>query len=271
MNSRLAWYLIAVCSVIATVLWLTGLGITAMDILVPASASEAGGTEETRTAPVATPLEQAEEIRLLALGDSLTKGTGDETGQGYVHRLAEGLKSRYGKPVSMLGNLAVNGMTATELSERLEQDEIVQNTVRQANLIVFSIGGNDLFLSARAKWNGRQLKAVSVDELTGDLEEAAGRFRSITSRLHALNPNATVVYMGLYNPFFDIDELRDASLKIQLWNKQAYGALHEFPLMRMAPTFDLFEDRIIERLSSDHFHPNGDGYEKIASRMLDAL
>ena len=147
-------------------------------------------------------------------------------------------------------------------------DEIVQNTVRQANLIVFSIGGNDLFLSARAKWNGRQLKAVSVDELTVDLEEAAGRFRSITSRLHALNPNATVVYMGLYNPFFDIDELRDASLKIQLWNKEAYGALHDFPLMRMAPTFDLFEDRIIERLSSDHFHPNGDGYDLDSCRNV---
>lgn len=271
MNSRSAWNLFAACSVIATAVCIAGLGLTAKDIFAPSAATDGAGQVKAQPVPVATPLERAEEIRMLALGDSLTKGTGDETGQGYAQRLAQGLKPRYDKPVTMLGNLAVNGMTAMELGDRLERDTGIQNAVKQANLIVFSIGGNDLFLSARARMNGRSLQAVSVDELTRDLEEALERFRRVVRRLHALNPNATVVYMGLYNPFFDIEELRGASLKMQAWNREAYGMIHEYPMMLMVPTFDLFEGRIGDYLSSDHFHPNGAGYEKIASRMLDAL
>jgi lysophospholipase L1-like esterase len=133
------------------------------------------------------------------------------------------------------------------------------------------LGGTHVFWPAGPRANGRRLQAVSVDDLTLDMEEALERFRLVVRELHELNPNATVVYMGLYNPFYDIEELRGASLKMQLWNKEAYGALYAYPSMLMVPTFDLFEGRIGDYLSPDHFHPNRAGYAKIASRILDIL
>ncbi|WP_162848404.1 GDSL-type esterase/lipase family protein [Paenibacillus nanensis] len=272
MTNRKIGIALAAGSLLATAFMIAGLCFVAIDMAAPAAAEQK--PEETGNAADAgslVPYREAEEIRLLALGDSLTKGTGDATGQGYVRRVADGLSKRYNKPVKLLGNLAINGMTAQELAERLERDEGYQYAVKGANLIVFSIGGNDLFLSAYASLNGRELNEAAIDELAGDLDEALERFKRVVERLNALNPNASVVYMGLYNPFFELEELRGASAKLQDWNRAAYSELFRHPQMLMVPTFDLFEFRVLDYLSSDHFHPNEAGYERIAERMLDSL
>lgn len=264
--------MLASCSIIATAAMIAGLCMVAQDTIAPAAtARQKPAQEETDKDVSHAPYEEAEEIRLLAIGDSLTKGTGDETGQGYVRRLADGMRARYGKPVKLLGNLAVNGMTASMLADRLEQDQSFQHAVKRANLIVFSIGGNDLFLSAYAKWNGSDLDQLDMEELAGRLDEALNPFRRVVTMLERLNPDATVVYMGLYNPFFELEELKDASLVLQEWNKEAYSELYVHSRMQMVPTFDLFEQRASKYLSSDHFHPNETGYERIAERMLDSL
>ena len=89
--------------------------------------------------------------------------------------------------------------------------------------------------------------------------------------LHEINPNAHIVYLELYNPFYDIKELRDGSLEVQNWNEQAYALAHAYPNMTLIPTFDLFERTISSYLSSDHFHPNHDGYAQIAARIVQSL
>lgn len=277
MRHRYMWSSLAISSILATALLLTGLGFLLNDMIVPAASSGKPEQEQEQEAsPNPQPgrttwLADVKEIRIVALGDSLTKGTGDASGKGYVQHVADGLKKRFNKPVFILNNLAVNGMQASELGDRLLENTGYQYAVKQANLILFSIGGNDLFLSARARKAQKDWKAVSVDELTQDMEEAMGRFRRVTDALYTLNPTAKVVYMGLYNPFYSIASLREASLKLQVWNKEAYAALHPYPNMMMVPTFDLFEGRAQHYLSSDHFHPNQEGHERIASRMLESL
>lgn len=272
MKSRKLWHALAASSLLATAAMIAGLGMVVKDRIAPASIDQQKSAQDGNAKRVSqAPYRGAEEIRLLALGDSLTKGTGDETGQGYVRRVADGLRSRYNKPVKLLSNLAVNGMTASMLAERLEQDEGFQYAVKGANLIVFSIGGNDLFLSAYAKWNGSDAEVVDFDEIAGDMDEALDQFQRAVSMLNRLNPNATVVYIGLYNPFYSLDGLRGASLKLQQWNEGVYNELYNHPQMHMVPTFDLFEQRSLDYLSTDHFHPNEAGYERIAARMLDSL
>lgn len=272
MTSRKLWHVLAASSILATAAMIAGLCMVVKDQIAPAATVSREPAQDGNVKDVShTPYREADEIRLLALGDSLTKGTGDETGQGYVRRVADGLRVLYNKPVKLLGNLAVNGMTASMLAERLEQDEGFQYAVKGANLIVFSIGGNDLFLSAYAKWNESDVEDVNFDEIVGDMEETLDQFRRVVSMLNQLNPNATVVYMGLYNPFYDLDGLRDASLKLQEWNVDAYNELYVNPQMLMVPTFDIFEQRAMDYLSSDHFHPNEAGYERIANRMLDSM
>ncbi|GKU79471.1 GDSL-type esterase/lipase family protein [Paenibacillus sp. L3-i20] len=270
MKNRYLWPSIAFCSLFVTVTLIVGFGFVIKDMLMPAATK--GQINEIRKEVVEnTALKQASEIKIVAIGDSLTKGTGDSSGKGYVQRLADGLKVQFKKPVKLVNNLAVNGMQTTELRERLLTDPGYHYAIKRANLIVFSIGGNDLFLSARTKLANRKLSAMNLDELTVDFEAAIDRFNDIAKQLNKLNPSATIVYMGLYNPFYDIPELRDASLKMQKWNKDVYETIFQYPNMLMVPTFDLFEGRIMDYLSSDHFHPNDFGYERIASRMLESV
>ncbi|MFD0586981.1 GDSL-type esterase/lipase family protein [Paenibacillus sp. GCM10027627] len=271
MKQRSIWPLLAAASLLASLTLIAGFGLVVKEMWLPSSTASGETVKSPPSTTKATPLEEANEIRIVALGDSLTKGTGDSSGKGYVTRLAEGLNKRADKPAKVLNNLAVGGMRASELSERLAKDNGYRMAVEEANLIVFTIGGNDLFMSARAKMGKRELKAVSVEELTVDMDVALDRFRGVVRLLHELNPAATIVYMGLYNPFYDIEGLRDISLKIQVWNKEAYETLHAYPNMLMVPTFDLFEGKIGDYLSSDHFHPGDVGYERIASRMLESL
>lgn len=271
MKDRGLWTMIAAAALFATLVLWFGFALVLNDMFVPASSQPVRSRMSDSDSGKPASLEQAGDIRIVALGDSLTKGSGDSTGKGYVLRVRDGLKQRSAKPVSLLNNLAVNGMRADQLGDRLANDPGYQYAVKRANLILFSIGGNDLFLSTRARLGDRKLKAVSLEELTSDFEEAMERFRVVVKQLNALNPTATIVYMGLYNPFFDLEELRAASLNMQEWNKEAYQTIHAYPNMLMVPTFDLFEGRISDYLSADHFHPSNLGYERIASRMLESL
>ncbi|MFF2887521.1 GDSL-type esterase/lipase family protein [Paenibacillus sp. NPDC057967] len=273
-RTRILWGWIAACSLLSTGVLVTGLGIVISDMLIaPAVLAQRPAPDGTSQPPPGheASLADLKEIRIVALGDSLTKGTGDETGKGYVQHVTDGLKKKYDKPVQVLNNLAVNGMQASELVERLSEDSGYQYAVKQANLILFTIGGNDLFLSARARMAQKEWKTLGVDGLAQGIEEALERFRRIADTLHRMNPAAKVVYMGLYNPFYDLDNLRGASISMQEWNTRAYAAIHPYPNMMMVPTFDLFEGRIGDYLSSDHFHPNRKGYERIAGRMLESL
>ena len=52
-------------------------------------------------------------VTVIALGDSLTAGVGDDAGQGYAGRLAEAIAAR--RPDSTLNNLGQSGWTSTEM------------------------------------------------------------------------------------------------------------------------------------------------------------
>lgn len=271
-NFRTFWNGLMIVSICATAVLLLGFGWAVKDMLLP-DLNQMDHTEKAEEAikPAVGTLEKASEIQIVALGDSLTKGTGDATGEGYVKRVVKGLHTELNKPVRVLNNLAINGMQADELADRLHNDNGFKYAIQQANLILLTIGGNDLFQSARAKNAGKKLTASTISSITNELPEALDHFKQVITELNIINKNAQIVYIGLYNPFYDIEVLRNGSLDVQQWNKEAYAILHTYPNMMMIPTFDLFEGKITDYLSPDHFHPNQQGYERIAARIVESL
>jgi len=266
------WRILAALSVLTSLLFAIGFGWAVKEMLAPQSASEGRtGELDNETANEGSYFEQASEIRITAIGDSLTKGTGDATGKGYVKRVEEALRAKSGKPVRLINNLAINGMEAGELADKLVNDRGYAYALREANLILLTIGGNDLFQSALESNKKGEWTAFLAAELQLQLPEALNDFKKVIEQLHRINPNAKVIYTGLYNPFYDIAGLRGGSLIVQQWNTAAYAAVYSYIGMSMVPTFDLFEDNIGKHLSEDHFHPNEEGYKKIARRIVESV
>lgn len=127
-------------SILATLLLITGFVYAVGDILNPKGEKFLSSLPQETAAPTAA---ASDEFKILALGDSLAKGTGDNSGQGFVKRTVDALSANGGK-AELLGNMGINGLTTAALQSKL-QEEGVQYALRQANVILISIGGNDLF------------------------------------------------------------------------------------------------------------------------------
>ncbi|MCM3628197.1 GDSL-type esterase/lipase family protein [Paenibacillus glycanilyticus] len=271
LSSGNLWRIIGIFAVLSTLLLVAGFGFAVKDLLYPKGGAFTGKSN-VPALPAEGKLSEGKDIVITAIGDSLTKGTGDASGEGYVKQLVALLKQKYpDTSVRLNNNLAVNGLKADWLEQLLESDKGYSFALRQANVIVFTIGGNDLFQIASGTSPGKAADGLNLDKLKADLPQALNRLAKVVKRLHAINPHAQVVYVGMYNPFYNIPEYRGGSLQIQQWNERAYALLHQYSNMTMVPTFDLFENAIGRYLSSDHFHPNHDGYAQIAARIVQSL
>lgn len=271
LSSRNLWKIIGISAVLSTLLLIAGFGIAVKDMLYPKGEAFTGSTNMP-SLPAGGRLSEGKEIAITAIGDSLTKGTGDASGEGYVKQMVALLKQKYpDTSVRLNNNLAVNGLKAYRLEQLLKTDSGYSFALKQADVIVFTIGGNDLFQIASGTSSSKAAGELNLDKLKAELPQGLNRLSNVVKRLHAINPNAQVVYVGLYNPFYDIPEYRSGSLQIQQWNERAYALLHQYPNMTMVPTFDLFENAIGRYLSSDHFHPNHNGYAQIAARIVQTL
>ncbi|ANY68944.1 GDSL family lipase [Paenibacillus sp. BIHB 4019] len=268
-SSKRLGIMIGACSLLITILMLVGIGYAIKDQLFPSVSVQPQVT--------ALPEQTAEknQLRIVAIGDSLTKGVGDSAGGGYVKQVVDSLAADPDKQAELVNNLGISGLRADQLAENLKTDKGIAYALQQANVILLTIGGNDLFQSLQGAQDSNGTAAaepnMSLAQVEKGLEEGLKRLDNVLSELHRINPEARVIYIGLYNPFFDVKELRDGSLEVQKWNEKAYDMLHEYSNMTMVPTFDLFEERIGSYLSSDHFHPNHEGYKQIAQRVVQAL
>lgn len=164
---------------------------------------------------------------LLLLGDSIATGYGlSADSLGYGQRLARAF--RLEGPAYV--NLAQNGDASGDLLAKLSDPAVVAS-VRSADLIVISIGGNDLlgpFLSiaeeaagglqadGAASWEAVVLAgpASAVSKLSTAMGSAAAQsqfqtavkgfqtnFSQIVRKIRVLNPKARLYVQTVYNPF----------------------------------------------------------------------
>ncbi|MGZ6988691.1 MAG: GDSL-type esterase/lipase family protein [Thermoanaerobaculia bacterium] len=214
---------------------------------VPAATAAAGGA-----------------FRTVALGDSLTRGTGDAAGGGgYPERIAAALR-KSGLTVT-IENLAVDGAESGDLLRKMDDAGVAQR-VAAADLILVSIGGNDLSHSLRSVVPGE----AAADPTAGALAAASLNLQRVLSLLRKANPSAPIRLLGLYNPFPESFDRRMAKETLLKWNVALEEASYSVPGASVVPTADLFDERP-DRLSPDRFHPGPVGYAEIASRILSTL
>ncbi|WP_161798291.1 GDSL-type esterase/lipase family protein [Aneurinibacillus tyrosinisolvens] len=201
-------------------------------------------------------------LQIVALGDSLTRGTGDESGLGYVGNMQAGLAEKNKRQVFVLNHGVIGYKTANLLAD-LQSKEDIRRSIRQADIVTLSIGGNDLFNVGA--------EDVRPDVIRKRIPEAASHYEKIIRILKQLNPNAPLLYVGLYNAFADLPNGTESSVVVREWNGRVAEILSLHPKGVFIPTDDLFHLGLAKYLSSDHFHPNQAGYKRIGQRMAGVL
>ncbi|MCX7570874.1 GDSL-type esterase/lipase family protein [Tumebacillus sp. DT12] len=226
------------------------------------------GQVEAKEAAAAAPAAN-EPYRIVALGDSLTKGVGDTTGKGYVGFLKDKLEAN-GRTVH-LQNLGISGLESTELAASLDSGGI-KEAIQTAQLITISIGGNDVTHSIGGV--GKIFSTSAIPEAA--IREAQAQYTKnlgqILQTVRQHNPEASILVLGLYNPFEGVFEDQPLIQKLlSEWNANLIQTAQTMPNVKVIPTFDIFQWNVGKFLSPDHFHPNEAGYERIAERFFQAL
>jgi lysophospholipase L1-like esterase len=180
--------------------------------------------------------------RIVILGDSVARGAGDESGHGIAF------------PAAVV-NLGIDGArTVTVL--RLLTTERARAAVHNADAVVISIGGNDLFGDSIARMRSTFAPAWAM-------RRASARVAAIVQSVRRENATARICLLGLYNPY----GARWLDPHVARWDA---GLINRF-----AATAGVTVIRIADVLDTpatlspiDHFHPSAFGYRAIADRVM---
>ncbi len=245
-------------SMLSLLLMLFGLGWTIQNQFFSNGASRA--IEQTK--PVEEDTEKDGKV-VVALGDSLTRGTGDDTGKGYIGYLVDELEEKSKEKIT-IHNFGVKGYRSNQLLDQLKQGEI-QRTIQGADYILITIGGNDLFQS------GQTFLQMDEQQIAQAKESYLKNLASILKELRTMNDSAVIFHIGLYNPFIDLNDSELTTKVVRDWNYDTNQLLDQNEKFVFVPTFDLFQLSVNDYLYTDKFHPNAEGYRLIAERVASLI
>ncbi|WP_170289342.1 SGNH/GDSL hydrolase family protein [Metabacillus lacus] len=208
------------------------------------------------------------EMNIVAIGDSLTAGVGDKSGKGgYVGTLKRKLEQEMGYRNILINNHAVGGHTTNNLITRLEDSQVI-DSLEQADMVVMTIGGNDVMRVVR-----NHFFQLTIEPFQREQQNFGSRFEKIVSEIRSHNEEATIVFVGLYNPFkYALPELSEIDSVVGDWNDRTNETLTRDGNALFVPIADIFEISSVRNLlAEDEFHPNGNGYELMGERVFEVL
>ena len=227
-------------------------------------------------------------VTVVALGDSLTAGAGDDAGQGFVGRVTEAIAAEPGREGSTLVNLGQSGWTSTELVDgqqgspgQLKQGVDAARAAPPGSVLAtVLIGSNDLWYVYQ---NGTVNPTSSAEEDAAVATYRTNLDRTVTE-MQAAGP---VVVVGLP----DDQSLRPIAVDIPRLNEQlsevtaeevrrmselskviarTAGEVAAARGVRTVDTGDAFWADP-SKMDADGIHPNAAGYAKMAERWMQTV
>ncbi len=207
-----------------------------------------------------------EDVHIVGLGDSLTKGSGDKTKGGYIHPVSQYIQEQSEESVS-LKNFGIHGLPSKKLVPKVDEENVREH-IEKADHIFITIGGNDIL----------NIVEYNFFSLNMDLFETGKvRYRKnlfvIVQTIRALNPDANVYLIGMFNPFHNFfQDIKEIDGVIEDWNKTAELVADINDNTQYIPVDDIFiEEDSDELFANDKLHPNQKGYVKMANRIQEYL
>ena len=200
----------------------------------------------------------------VVLGDSIAYGQG----------VANSQDACYGKIVAdtngyNYANYAIDGYTSANLLRHLDTDYVAAS-VKKANIISISIGGNDFLTSNMAGLliSGKFGSGSRFDSIGAKFAE---NFAAIIRKIKMLNSSAAILVQTVYNPssgfFSDVYQKGADTINGAI---RSYLASHKgaFSIVDVASAF---AGHAREYIAADTIHPNSKGNLVIAKLILQKL
>ncbi|WP_125570731.1 SGNH/GDSL hydrolase family protein [Lacticaseibacillus songhuajiangensis] len=221
-------------------------------------------------------------IHLAAVGDSLTHGVGDTTHQGgYVPLIAQDMQVATNRKVAT-SNYGVTGDTARQIQKRVRTQKKLQTSVKNADIITMTVGGNDLMHLLQ-----KNMLSINTKDVTKGINTFQKHLTSLISDVRALNPNAPIYVFGIYNPFYVyFPNITKMQTSVQRWNKQTQKTLATLNKVYYVDIDSVLskgngqkkassakKQKAVNNLiyGKDHFHPNNAGYEQMTTQLWDVM
>lgn len=204
----------------------------------------------------------ASPLKVLILGDSIAKGTGDDQGQGFSEYLPDELKKSTSKEI-IVKNEGIDGLTSKGLLEQL-QSKRPNPAMTDADIILVSIGGNDLLKSLPSNLLGQN------DAFQGELAGYTDNLKQSLKLLRNVYPDSTIILLGLYNPYEILTSAENQHLLNEV-NDQSRKIIESDGNAIFIPTYDLMKYNSTRYISKDGLHPSALGYQAISKRISQAL
>ena len=246
-------------------------------------------------------------VHLVAIGDSLTYGQGDEDKNvGYVGIIKPRLQKKFHNQVTTV-NYGVSGDRSDQILDRIDQQATIRQHLHQADIIVMTVGGNDLMQSLQ-----KNLTTNSTKSLNRDIDNAGDTYQKKLQRLFSTvrkqNKTAPIFVMSIYNPFYTyFPDVTIINKSINQWNQTTQDTMNNYKSMyfvninklmsygqyqtksqqqqlvkeeEKANQGQVSQKRVIEIMNhkdknlnkyistEDNFHPNHTGYVKIADQLF---
>lgn len=207
------------------------------------------------------------DLHIVAAGDSLTQGVGDSTNSGgYIPYLAEQLEKEKTIKNANFENFGVRGNRTDQLLSRLENKNM-QTSIQDADLIILTIGGNDLMKVVKENFSSLKLNYFKAEQKV--FEE---HLQNIFSKIRIQNPEAPIILIGLYNPFYNwFADVKEMNQIVDEWNGKSQLIVENDINAYFVDIHDIFLNNEENLLYTDYFHPNDRGYQLIADRVYDIL
>ena len=208
----------------------------------------------------------AEHVYYLALGDSLTRGIGDETNRfGFTGLLANEIEKSPNVLSVEFDNRGKNGRRSDQLLKLLENGHYDEE-LKKASFITISIGGNDVMRIVKSDLFN--LKVSMFDEA---LPSFVQRYNEII-RLIREQTDVPIVLVGFYNPLSIItNEITPFEKIIHDWNGEIGKIANSNNNICFVPIDDLFSSNVDMVYHTDFFHPNANGYNRMAQRIIETM
>src|SRR5215204_4755581 len=143
----------------------------------------------------------------VALGDSLATGYG--AFKGYVPRYEAHIETDTRVAVTRT-NLGQNGWTSSQLLSALRNDPKFRRATREAEIVTWNIGGNDLRAARKSYKKGTCGGPDNQDCLRAGVAKLETNWDAITAEVLELRSTDTIVRtMDIYNPYVRTDIVSD--------------------------------------------------------------